>query len=97
MPFIINGTIVLGTNDNQFSNKVALYPNPAKNTLTISDASNSANASIEITDISGRIVKSLNAGFSNELVINVSELTSGNYILKLKSENGTAVKKFIKM
>lgn len=97
MPFNINGTIVLGTNENEFSNKVALYPNPAKNTLTISDASNSSNASVEITDISGRIVKSLNAGFSNELVINVAELTSGNYILKLKSENGTAVKKFIKM
>lgn len=94
---LINASPTLMVDGFNFAEAITLYPNPAKNTLTISDASNSANASIEITDISGRIVKSLNAGFSNELVINVSELTAGNYILKLKSENGTAVKKFIKM
>lgn len=97
MPFVIDYVQLLGTDQNEFSSKVALYPNPAKNTLTISDSSNSQDASIEITDISGRIVKLLKTGFSNEVTINVSELTSGNYILKLKSENGTAIKKFIKI
>ena len=96
-PFNINGTTVLGNASFDFSSKIALYPNPAQNTLTISDNSNSGDASIEITDISGRIIKSLNASFANDLTINVSELTSGNYILKVKSENGTAIKKFIKM
>lgn len=96
-PFQLFGTITLGVSENEFSSKVSLYPNPAKNSLTVSDASKSTDATIEITDISGRIVKSVKAGFSNDVIINVSDLTSGNYILKLKSEKGTAIKKFIKI
>lgn len=95
-PFNLDGT-VLAVNALEFSSKVSLYPNPVANSITISDASNSTDGLLEIFDITGRLVKSMNSSFEFDLTINVTDLTSGNYILKLKTENGTAVKKFMKL
>lgn len=93
IPFVLNGT-VLAAEKFDFSSGVSIFPNPASNSLTINDNLNSETSSVEIYDVTGRIV------MSSELktnTIDVSKLNSGNYILKLKSENGTAVKKFIKL
>ncbi|HLA55887.1 MAG TPA: T9SS type A sorting domain-containing protein [Flavobacterium sp.] len=96
VPFELIGTALLSTTSNEFSSKVTLYPNPATNSITISDASNSIDGVIEISDMSGRIVKSIRSTVVNNLTINISELTSGSYILKLQSENGVSTKKLLK-
>lgn len=96
LAFNLNGAVVLGVNSHDFSSKVALAPNPASETVTIIDGSNSMESTVEIFDISGRMVKSLQSDYANNLTINVSDLSSGNYILKLKSANGVATKKFLK-
>lgn len=97
VPFNINGSVTLSTDDFQYSSNILIYPNPATNTIKIKDISNSSNAKIEVIDISGRIIKTLNSTLDSELSIDISELTSGNYMLRLQSENGTTVKKFIKI
>ncbi|MCF6130963.1 T9SS type A sorting domain-containing protein [Flavobacterium wongokense] len=95
LPFSINGTIVnLSTLENDFSASVLVYPNPTKNTLNISNQNNTAWNSITIFDQSGRKLKSITAA---ETSIDVSEFASGNYILKIKFDDATIVKRFIKM
>ena len=59
--------------------EVAVYPNPSSDFITITSASQ---ISFQIIDLNGRVIKSGVAN-SNE-VINISDLNSGSYILRLK-------------
>jgi len=78
---------VYSVNDNEAA-KFDLYPNPANDVLRINAE---ANAMVEILDMAGRKVMSVNVT-EGENVINVAELTSGVYFVKM---NGTVVK-FVK-
>jgi len=82
---------------NSYENSVfTMYPNPVKNNITI--AINTANpvefTTAEIYDLTGRRVQ-LTA--VNNLNINVDDLSTGTYILKLTdSNNKNYTQKFIK-
>lgn len=76
-------------------NKVAVYPNPVKESLNIKIQNDLNISSIRITNILGKVVHS-NINTKNEQSINVSNLKTGIYILSLKSENTTKNIKFIK-
>lgn len=78
------------------ANKFAVYPNPATDVVTITNSDNAAFSSVAFTDVNGRTVKTVDASNVSELQINVSDLTSGIYFMNITSENGNAVKKFIK-
>lgn len=96
MPFKLNG-VVLGLDSNEFSSKIVMYPNPLKNNLIISNPVFSTENLIEIFDMTGRTVFTSNAKYETNFSIDVSNLNAGNYIVKLTTENGTAVKNFIKI
>ncbi len=72
------------------------YPNPVTDVVTVSNKDNTSFNTVSITDINGRIVKSINANNASELQVNISELNSGIYFMNIASENATAVKKIIK-
>lgn len=95
LPFYINGTLVnLSTSENDFADLVQVYPNPTENILHISNQNNTAWNSITILDQAGRKLKNItNAGTE----IDVSEFAVGNYILKIKYDNTTVVKRFVKI
>jgi hypothetical protein len=69
---------------------VSVYPNPIQNELTISGE----NGLIELVDLTGKIL--ISKEHFNYTVLNVSDLNSGSYILKLTSENGTLIQKLVK-
>lgn len=73
-----------------FGSDIELYPNPAKDVLSISNIDNVGQ--VMIYNMQGQIV--MNGEVSNN--INISHLPKGMYIVKLISEQGSAVKKFIK-
>mgnify|MGYP000079563229 CR=1 FL=1 len=80
----------LSVNNNILASKVAVYPNPAHEYITISTSEQII--SIEIFDMLGKNV------LKSELVkdrINVSNLTSGIYMLKFNGVNSSSIKKFI--
>lgn len=77
-------------------NKFSAYPNPVNDIVTVTNSENATFNEISITDINGRTVKTVNAGNVSELQINISELNAGIYFMNISSENGKAVKKFIK-
>jgi hypothetical protein len=94
LPFIINGTVTtLSTIENDFSSTVLIYPNPVKSNFNITMSESAMIDSVEIYDMSGRIIKSID---NTDTSVNVSELAVGNYILKVKSGSSMAIKKFSK-
>ncbi|NHN26819.1 T9SS type A sorting domain-containing protein [Flavobacterium jejuense] len=73
-----------------------VYPNPVNNMVSISSGSKVTFDTISITDINGRIVKSFTYNAVTETNINVSDLNSGIYFLKIKTSEGILDKKIIK-
>ncbi len=71
----------------------SLYPNPVKHILTINNTA--AIDDIEIFSISGKAVLSKKIN-SNHAEVDLSSVSSGLYLLKVKSEGKTKTIKFIK-
>lgn len=89
--YVTTSALALSVKQNSISG-LNMYPNPVSNgNLYISSNSNSAK-SVEIYDILGKQV--LNAKVSNNSV-NVSNLKSGAYIVKINEEGKTATRKLI--
>lgn len=70
---------------------ISIYPNPVNDILNIK--SNTEILKVEIFDLSGRI---LQTGSPKQNAINVSELSKGNYIIKMTSKEKVTTQKFIK-
>lgn len=89
----VNVTSSLGLNENNILT-FAVYPNPATEIINIinTDPINE----VVITDINGRIVKSQLLENVTEAQIDISNLTSGVYIMNMSSQNSTSVRKIIK-
>ena len=78
------------------SDKFTVSPNPVTDVLRINNTSNINFTAVQVTDINGRVVKSLNVNNITSSQINVSDLNAGIYFLNITSDAGKAVKKFIK-
>jgi uncharacterized repeat protein (TIGR01451 family) len=85
----------LATQDFAFSNYFTLYPNPAKNVLNINTKSNIEVHTIAIYNLLGQVVLAI-PNAKNTNTVDVSNLKSGNYFLKITSDKGSATEKFIK-
>jgi hypothetical protein len=81
--------------------KVVVFPNPFDSLISINfTLTNTENAAIEILDNFGRIVYNLpfvsvKSG-DNQIMLDLSQLSSGIYVLKLKSGNRSIIKKILK-
>ena len=95
MSFIIND-VVLSTNQFVKSNTFEIYPNPVFNNFEIINNFDSKINSVEILDLLGKVVKSVILKNPEQMIINCSEIKSGNYFVKIISENGTEIKKIVK-
>ena len=69
---------------------IAIYPNPAKDMLNISNAEN---AQISIYNLMGQEVRRVEKATALE-VINVADLARGSYIVKIMNEGNVATQKF---
>jgi hypothetical protein len=81
-------------------NAVKIYPNPVGNSINISFSSDeirSSIGSIQIVDISGRVLFQGEKAFiqQGEMIINTSEYPNGTYFLQLKNDNKSHMFKFI--
>jgi uncharacterized repeat protein (TIGR01451 family) len=85
---------VLANQDFIFANYISINPNPAKETLTI-NAKNIEVSSISIYNTLGQLVQVI-PNAKETKTIDVSELKSGNYFIKVVSDKGASSSKFIK-
>ena len=70
---------------------LSIFPNPVSNQLTI--VSNQAINEVEIVDLTGKLIKTFK---ENTGILDVSDLTSGIYFIKLIADEKTITKKFVK-
>ncbi len=88
--------VVLGNNDNQLTKNITIYPNPTSNFITISTKENTISA-IEIYNILGKEILKANTTNSNQLKIDLSDLSSGIYLIKIIDSSGkSTLKKVVK-
>lgn len=83
-----------GTEDFQTAD-FRLYPNPAREQLTIEMDDASSTYQVEIYDMLGK--KVYNSEIQNKGQINVSSLASGTYLVKLNSNSQTSTVRFVKL
>lgn len=96
---IVDGTWKLGflsvNEEIKKKNTITIYPNPAGKFIKIQTKENDTKVlGYKIVDMVGRIVKDGTLKSSDQ--INIENLTSGNYIIQLKTEKEILVEKFIK-
>ncbi len=83
----------LSNQDFDFSTYYSLYPNPAKDALHIHSKQGIPISSIEVYNQLGQIVLAVPTEVS---LVDVSNLASGTYFVKINTEKGSANTKFVK-
>ena len=89
--------ITVGITQVAKQNDFALYPNPAKSLITISSTINGiVKINYEIVDVLGKVILQNENNSSDKFIINIHDLNSGIYFLRLHVNNSFVVKKFVK-
>jgi pectate lyase len=82
----------LGLGDNAETSKLTLYPNPVSDQLYIS-SDNQKVQNVLIYNMSGAVVKNISDEVES---IDVSNLPTGNYLVRVTADQGSVTKKIIK-
>lgn len=85
--------VTMGTTQPELANAIRLYPNPTKGLLTV-DVNDYDVEQLRLYSIQGQELGSMTLSENNTL--NVSHLGIGVYIMKIFTNQGTSVLKFIK-
>jgi len=94
--FSLEVTLPLGVDDNELSNAISMYPNPATEIVNLSNTSNIALDRAAIYDVNGKLVSDVNLdGMIGERAIDVSTLATGVYIVQISGEGATIAKRLI--
>tara|TARA_B100000809_G_C15120256_1_gene524014 strand:- start:92 stop:2716 length:2625 start_codon:yes stop_codon:yes gene_type:complete len=89
---IIGTPIITGLDNHlELNSDINIYPNPASNQLTIDTELKINN--IKITNISGKIIKTITTDLN---IVNVANLSDGIYFIQLITDERTITKKFVK-
>ncbi len=75
---------------------ISLYPNPAKNTVTVKGLNKNIPAVIKITDMQGREISSQNFTQSSSATLNLRALAQGAYFVQIAQEGKIVRLKLIK-
>ena len=91
----INNLPTLSTNELSKKESIKIYPNPVTERLSIE--TDGKISSIAIFDAKGSLIRNIQEnGISNGKVVNVSDLLTGVYVVKVKTSTSEFTKKFIK-
>ena len=80
-----NYAIYMGINESNLINW-NIYPNPANETVTIEINQDTEFEAVQLTDLTGRIVKEWNWKNTTTMTLDISEIPSGYFILRMKSK-----------
>lgn len=81
------------TTDSFFKSNFSVWPNPASSIINVTNNAKTDVTEILITDLNGRTVKQV-GGMTNQ--INIADLNSGVYFMKITTAQGTGTTKIIK-
>jgi len=93
-PITLETTAKIETKSNDLNGSL-LYPNPSNHTINISTPlNNKGNINLEIRTLAGQLIQQ--KSFNSTITLDVSDLTSGIYLVSLKSNNSFKHLKFVK-
>lgn len=85
----------LSTSTALLDTSISIYPNPAQSSITVSNPTDITILNVEIINIVGSVVKSFD--FTNAITsLNISDLQTGVYFLKLTGDRASQSLRFIK-
>lgn len=87
----LSACVTTNTDELPTAATVQIFPNPANDKVEVNGIDN---ATIEIMNMQGQLVKTLNT--LSKSTIDISQLPNGVYMMRIISDNGIVVKKFIK-
>jgi hypothetical protein len=79
-----------------FANNFSIQPNPVNDVFNLTSNNGSAIENVKVIDINGRVVNEINVSDSESIQVNVSDLNSGVYFVKVQSELGVGTSKIVK-
>jgi len=81
----------LSVEENSNDKSITAYPNPAVDMLTIPFANKEGNATINVFDVTGKLVLTANENLTavNTLKLDVTSIEAGMYVFNVTYENGT--------
>lgn len=91
--FYIKTAYALGTQQPTAKQSLVLYPNPVTNELNIAVSNSEIVENVAIYNLTGQLVKSLKGDIKT---VDMSDLSSGNYFVKVQTNQGVMNKKIIK-
>lgn len=89
-------TVNVGVDEIALEDQLNIFPNPITDVLNVQWNNTTETATLSIRDLSGRLVLSERVANGNA-VLELSNLSSGNYILELQTENGSLRKQIVKL
>lgn len=96
IPFEINGTSSLSSNNFEYIKAINLAPNPVNDVLFITSNTDLLIQSIEVLDLESRLVICVNSLQSNGYELDLGKLKAGVYCIKIFTNQGNTVHKIIK-
>lgn len=95
-PFaVFDGNTAASVNEVHASDQLAIYPNPATNTIRVATGNNTETLQANIYNVSGQVVQHTTVS-GKTATLNISNLPTGMYYLKLKGAHTAAAGKFMK-
>lgn len=85
----------LSTND-FFAQNFSLSPNPVKSSFTLASTNGVTVENVKVIDMNGRVVNNMNISGLENVSVNISDLSSGVYFVKVQSALGTGTTKIVK-
>jgi len=91
---LLDFTITTGMEEYSSTNKINMYPVPASSVLNVHSVPNLK--SIEILDVTGKVIKTINTGTDELIQVPVTSLRRGMYLIRFNTTEGKVVKRFVK-
>jgi hypothetical protein len=85
----------VGIIENSFGNKLIVYPNPTNGNFSVDLGAIYENTQVLITDISGKLIESVNKSQTQVLNLSINE-ADGIYFVSIHAENKNAVIRLVK-
>jgi hypothetical protein len=95
----VNTNVFVGISESTLNSSFSIYPNPANNNLSVMLTNTSSeNVTVRIFNNIGQLVKTINLGNTTDInkQIDISDLSSGIYMVKTTIGNASASKKLVK-
>ncbi len=89
------GSVTTGISENSFASSINLFPNPAKNHLTIDLGSNNKKVEVTIADITGKVIYTIVAQDTHMVEVNTNDFAEGIYVVQIQTAGFITTKKLV--